>query len=148
MKTRICNQCKTEKPVEDFTYTQKSSTGKLYNLTRTKCLKCRYERQKERLRERFGSDGIRHYVDRRRIFRRYGVTFEEVEKTLQSQNNKCKICELPIQFFTKTYNNRACVDHCHTTNKIRGILCHYCNTGIGYLKDSPTVLQRAIDYLS
>lgn len=149
MKTRFCNKCKSEKPVEDFNATsQISSSGKTVTPIRRTCNQCRRERAKARLKERFGPDGVRHYRDRTHIKRRYGITFEQAEQMLQSQEGKCKICQAQIGFFTKTYNNRACVDHCHTTNKVRGILCHYCNTGIGYLKDSPTVLQRCIVYLS
>ena len=39
------------------------------------------------------------------------------------------------------------VDHCHTTNKVRGILCAACNFGIGKFKDSTALLYLAIDYL-
>lgn len=39
------------------------------------------------------------------------------------------------------------IDHCHTTQKIRGALCRNCNAGIGMLCENPVILQRAIDYL-
>jgi len=40
------------------------------------------------------------------------------------------------------------VDHCHSTDKFRGWLCHSCNRGIGYFEDSTNMMQRAIMYLS
>jgi hypothetical protein len=40
-----------------------------------------------------------------------------------------------------------CLDHCHKTGRVRGMLCPLCNTSLGGFRDSTTVLQRAIDYL-
>ena len=42
---------------------------------------------------------------------------------------------------------RLGVDHCHSTKNIRGLLDAACNTGLGYFRDSPVLLQSAIDYL-
>ncbi len=69
---------------------------------------------------------------------RYGITDDEYKERIAQQDNKCAICELrtPIS-----------VDHCHVTNRIRGILCRQCNTGIGQLNDSPDLLRKAIKYL-
>jgi len=39
------------------------------------------------------------------------------------------------------------VDHCHTSLKVRGILCHHCNILLGGAKDNPTTLSAAITYL-
>ena len=39
------------------------------------------------------------------------------------------------------------VDHCHDTMKVRGLLCHRCNCGIGLLNEDITVLEKAINYL-
>jgi hypothetical protein len=38
-------------------------------------------------------------------------------------------------------------DHDHKTGKTRGYLCHNCNVGLGHFKDSPKLLQKAIEYL-
>jgi len=40
-----------------------------------------------------------------------------------------------------------CVDHCHETDVIRGILCGNCNRGLGLFFDNPTKLASAIKYL-
>ncbi|MCP4994783.1 MAG: hypothetical protein GY934_13530 [Gammaproteobacteria bacterium] len=39
------------------------------------------------------------------------------------------------------------VDHCHRTHAIRGLLCRTCNSGIGLLKDDPTIVAKAAAYL-
>lgn len=73
----------------------------------------------------------------------YGLTMEEYFEILEKQNNSCAICGIEVKPFVKTTH----IDHCHKTNKIRGILCHYCNTGIGSLKDSVAILKKAIEYI-
>ena len=39
------------------------------------------------------------------------------------------------------------MDHCHKTKKIRGLLCHTCNSGLGMFKDNIEYLKNAIKYL-
>jgi hypothetical protein len=70
----------------------------------------------------------------------YNLSMDDFASLLQSQDNKCAICQDP---FSKTPH----VDHDHTTGKIRGLLCNNCNAGIGFLKDSPKLLRLAIEYL-
>lgn len=69
---------------------------------------------------------------------------------LKSQNNKCKICNTELEIAIgrgKFKNNTAVVDHCHKTNKIRGILCSKCNTGLGDFKDNAETIYKAFTYL-
>lgn len=64
------------------------------------------------------------------------------DKLLIAQDNKCAICGVPAVDKHTRY-----VDHDHTTNKVRGILCRRCNMGLGHIKDSLSYLQRAKAYL-
>jgi hypothetical protein len=77
---------------------------------------------------------------------RYGLDYEWFMKTLEDQNNSCKICavELVLDFNS---SNRACVDHNHETGKVRGILCNHCNRAIGLLRDDVKILNNALRYL-
>jgi len=70
---------------------------------------------------------------------KYGLTLEQYEAMLAAQNGKCSIC--------KNAHDKMCVDHCHSSGRIRGILCDPCNTAIGLLKDNPYVVKSARDYL-
>tara|TARA_R110000851_G_scaffold1093_1_gene3801 strand:- start:1093 stop:1539 length:447 start_codon:yes stop_codon:yes gene_type:complete len=73
----------------------------------------------------------------------YGITLVEYNIMLESQGGTCKICDA-----TKETNGRALpVDHCHTTGKIRGILCDTCNRSIGLLGDDIDLLISAAFYL-
>ena len=75
----------------------------------------------------------------------YGITLDEYNKILESQNNACAICNISTSLPTRKFFD---VDHCHKTNKVRGLLCHSCNVGIGFLKDDIQILQKAISYLT
>jgi hypothetical protein len=71
---------------------------------------------------------------------KYGMSIESYEQHIKWQDNKCKICAEP---FTKT----PVVDHCHTNGAIRGLLCSFCNSGLGFFRDNKQALTNAIDYL-
>ena len=78
----------------------------------------------------------------------FGITLEEYETLLQKQNGLCLICKQPETLPAKAGKIRnLAVDHCHKTNKIRGLLCGACNKGIGLLKDDPELLIKATEYL-
>jgi hypothetical protein len=72
----------------------------------------------------------------------YGITPQEFIELLKKQNGVCAIC-----FKSCTAKKSLGVDHNHQTGKIRGLLCHNCNIGIGNLKDDIFLLQRAIEYI-
>lgn len=75
---------------------------------------------------------------------KYGVTEEDYDNMLKAQKNSCAICKKS----TEELGYQLCVDHCHKTNVVRGLLCHNCNKGIGMLQDSIPYLKKAIKYLS
>ena len=76
--------------------------------------------------------------------KKYGLSSEDYKNMLDEQNDKCKIC---LTSFTILDTKHIHVDHCHTTNKIRGILCGMCNLGLGHFKDDIQKLTKAINYL-
>jgi len=81
--------------------------------------------------------------DQRNTERKFGGRSLYLE-LLEQQNGVCKICKNPER--SNRYR-RLCVDHCHTTNKIRGLLCSNCNRALGLFKDNYEVLQAAVEYL-
>lgn len=76
---------------------------------------------------------------------RLGITYREYRAMLEAQDGGCKICGATVE--TRGKRGRLAVDHCHSTLKIRGVLCHRCNSLLGYVDDSPELLRRAADYL-
>jgi hypothetical protein len=79
----------------------------------------------------------------------YGITLVEYENLLVAQNGVCAICRQAETSTDPKLNRprRLAVDHCHTTGKIRGLLCLACNTAIGKLKDDPQLIERAAAYV-
>lgn len=77
----------------------------------------------------------------------FGITLAEYSKMIADQDNKCAICGQPETHKRNGRIKALAVDHCHTTGKIRGLLCSDCNTGIGKMKDDPQVLRKAAEYL-
>lgn len=74
----------------------------------------------------------------------YDLTEEQYEKMLFSQNYSCAIC------FTSEWGGKTGVphvDHNHETGKVRGLLCHGCNTAIGLLKESEDTIMSALNYI-
>lgn len=69
---------------------------------------------------------------------------------LEKQKGLCAICNKPE---TKTHARSKevmplSVDHCHATNRVRGLLCSQCNLMLGLAEDDIAKLQQAIGYLS
>ena len=78
----------------------------------------------------------------------YNLTLEQYDEMLQKQNNVCAICQKSETVKDKTGKvKHLFVDHCHKTNQIRGLLCHRCNMGIGYLQDNFNLCNKASEYL-
>jgi len=69
------------------------------------------------------------------------ATFAEIDAIYREADGKCAICGS-----LRGKRNHA-LDHCHTTGKLRGVLCTACNQGLGHFKDDESLLQNAIDYL-
>jgi hypothetical protein len=76
--------------------------------------------------------------------RKSGWTLDAFNNALAAQDFKCAICFCNLRALPP---KQIHADHCHLTNKRRGVLCHHCNAGIGCLQDDPEILQSAMTYL-
>lgn len=76
--------------------------------------------------------------------RKYGMSLADYDTMLAAQGGCCALC------LSDRPGGRAStfhVDHDHDTGRVRGLLCHNCNRGLGYLGDDPDLLREAADYL-
>lgn len=130
---RRCPGCSLFKPTSEFGPDRRVKNG-----LQSKCRSCCKEYQKK---YRKSSEG-RATANRRVLIKRYGITPNEYDELLESQNGVCAICLQECKS-----GRRLAVDHDHKTGAVRGLLCGSCNRAIGNLQDDPEVLQRALDYL-
>lgn len=73
----------------------------------------------------------------------HGMSLEEYESRLKSQNGLCHLCRCPFKD-----KDGPVLDHNHTTGQFRDFIHRTCNLAIGNLKDSPEMCQMAVDYLT
>ena len=138
----ICNKCFGDKPLELF---RKQTINNTYFLSCNAC-QAKQAREKYALNKALGIKYVKPNAKRTmkhyRI-RKYGITVEDYEAMVLKTEGCCYICDSPPP---PTKSNS--IDHDHKTGKVRGILCHRCNTALGLLEDSVATLKRAITYLS
>ena len=79
-----------------------------------------------------------HYGRKWEVKKKYGLEWEQYLALLDEFNHQCALCG---------ETDDICVDHCHETGKVRGILCRKHNAGIGQLGDTAEDVLRAYEYL-
>ena len=135
LETKSCKVCGESKSLSLFPRDKRMKGGR-----RNQCKTC-WEQQK-----------LKYEVNRKRSSRErqlmmaYGITLADYDRMFQEQHGRCAICgsEDP----GKHKSEHLCVDHDHETGKVRGLLCHPCNRGLGLFKDNTNSLAAAIQYLS
>jgi hypothetical protein len=136
---KICTKCKKVKDISNFS--KKNAKGRKPGL-QPRCKACSIEDVNE-WREKTGEDGLKDFYYKRT----YDMSLEDFNKTFIKQDGKCPLCYKQLNL-RGTSGDRAVVDHCHKSGKVRGILCNECNRGLGYFKDNTMALLNAAAYLT
>jgi hypothetical protein len=125
METELkkCTKCGEPKPLGEYPF----SRGTAHAWRRGECKTCY----------------TRNNVWRNR-FKKYGITREQYDELLRRQNGGCAICGLPEQ---GTRKSQLCVDHCHQTGRIRGLLCQQHNASLGAFGDDLAGVMQVVEYL-
>lgn len=162
--TKVCSICKVEKPSSDFHFAR--TRGRVY--LQGRCVPCGsayFRKYRPANLEAIRSTAracqarrLRDPVKSRQILdsnlrSAYGITVEDFERMVFEQGGSCAICgNVPSIGMSKNgaraKHSRLCVDHDHATGKVRGLLCHGCNVGIGWFGDRVSALRSAADYLT
>jgi hypothetical protein len=66
---------------------------------------------------------------------------------LELQHGRCSICGTNQPGGTRLHRGRFALDHDHDTGRVRGLLCHRCNLGLGFF-NSADLLVAAVSYLA
>lgn len=138
MKT--CSTCKTELSLDMF-HKNRSRKDGLHGDCKA-CVSACNRRWRESNPER--KQVQNKTVNARRYYRRYtlsqyGLTEDGYAQMHALQEGACAIC--------REAQEVLCVDHDHTTSKVRGLLCSRCNQGLGLFRDNRDFLAQAITYL-
>lgn len=130
-----CTKCKEFKPLDSFAFKNKTK-GQM----QSRCKLCFNKVQKERWNNNIngfrdkGRAASRNYNYRNR----YNMPEEIIQQLLNNGEGNCEICGDHTKLF---------VDHNHTTQKYRGLLCRSCNLVLGHAKDNIKTLLAATIYL-
>jgi len=80
-------------------------------------------------------------MEQRRRLRKYGLTQDIYDAMWAAQGHRCAICRT-----NRPGGKGWCIDHCHDSDVVRGILCNNCNSGLGLFKDDANTLRAAAVY--
>lgn len=108
------------------------------------CLLCERTFTREGRAVKYCSSACRRQMATLRLYKRTaGLTETRYREMIQEQAGLCAVCGFP-----PAVRDVLFVDHCHAQNRVRGLICHNCNVGLGNFKDDPARLAAAIDYLA
>lgn len=129
----MCKKCNTDKNSAEFYYRK---DGKISCYT---CKSCTIKKTSEY--QKANPEKKQEWYRKNKL-KQYNLTPEEYQSLYDNQNGLCSICAstCPQQEF-------LCVDHCHITGDVRGLLCKTCNSAIGFLNDDPELVRSALFYL-
>ncbi len=147
-----CRVCDQQKPITEFYKSKRTKDG--YNNICKPCKrsyddchinkenKRKYNREREIKLQRWKSPERQRDQRNRNLKRRYDLTGEQYDSMLTDQQGLCFICKS-----TNKDGRGLSVDHNHTTNEVRALLCGNCNLIVGNCKEDPAILLQVIEYL-
>lgn len=134
MGAKRCWQCKQTLPFEAFGRNRDERDGHA-----ARCKACLKADRKAR------PEVYRKYKRNTHLRVQYNIGIDDFERLMVAAGGRCQICGASGSKSIR--KKHLCIDHDHTTGRIRGILCDTCNRGIGLLGDNPDRIRAAASYL-
>ncbi len=131
MKT--CTKCLNTLPLTEFHRNAATLDGLTYH-----CKECNIKRVRE-WSEKYPEKRKQYNLDK------YSLSLQDLDQMKKDQGYSCAICGIKEE---DTSRKTLFIDHCHDSESVRGLLCHHCNSGLGYFRDNVLSLRKAIDYLT
>jgi hypothetical protein len=141
---KTCTKCLLEKDLDDFPKHHRKKDGSASY--RSYCKVCTVKQNLDNYHNKGGKEQQKARSFKNNL-KKYNITPEDYQRLLEKQNGVCAICYTNKTLRRKVGYNLF-VDHCHTTGKVRGLLCHNCNAGLGHFRDSNSLLENAMRYLN
>ena len=146
--TRRCHRCEHIKVLSRFYANPKDREhGRAWECK--DCTKARSAVRQTSLREELRPEQQRYAREskRRSTARSLGLTPEQLDDLLTSQDGVCAICKRAESLTYRGRVREMALDHCHKTGRVRGLLCAACNQGLGKFDDDPDRLAAAVLYV-
>lgn len=158
VSSKHCRKCDATRPIDEFrAYRYTTVAGRKSVRIATHCLECEkaqklayYQRRRAHLLQKAKDyrarnlDAVRERDrSQRRQWRRrlatYGLTVADYQRMHDEQDGRCAICRKP--------STRLAVDHCHRTNRVRGLLCKPCNLAVGNVLENAETARALVEYV-
>lgn len=151
---KVCSKCKTTKRLEDYFKARHHKDGR-----ESWCKVCKNKRSVEiyaenivharKFRANWRKNNPGYYLTQYWPGKTPDECFAEYTRLLHKQNNVCAICKGIEKHKHALSGNvrKLCVDHCHKTGIVRGLLCSECNRSLGAYRDEPEHLKSLFEYL-
>lgn len=141
-QTKRCFRCKEVKPLSEYVNDKSRADGKC-----NECKDCKRVRSQV-LRGTKAPSGM--YKHREYSMRRmYGIEPIDYLRMYAEQAGKCAVCgaHKAAAGFSNDKHGMLVIDHDHSTNGVRGLLCHECNLLLGYMELKRAYLLNALRYI-
>ncbi len=108
------------------------------------CRSCRNEYSRQYKRKNYSKKpAYKHDMRMRQKAAHYGLAEEQIQALLNEQLGCCAICGKDFGTASRPYH----IDHDHTTEAVRGLLCNTCNTLMGCVDKRQVDPRRIAAYL-
>ena len=163
---KVCTKCKIEKPLTDFykDMQKKDNRGSLCKACKNKVVKKYQEENPQKVKESRHVHYLNNTEDSKRrtkewrednpekygaiireghLKRRYGISRSDWEEMFTFQKGCCKVCGKHQSELKRTLS----VDHCHSTGKVRALLCRQCNAALGFVNEDSFIVLKLMEYI-
>ena len=144
VQSKACTKCGEVKDLSHFHNDRRKPDGKVSTCKPCKAARDKIHFSKEEVKARRNTKEARLKQRNWHLLKQYGITHSEYERMLAEQGGTCSCCPATPDQET---NGVFKVDHCHTTGKVRGLLCNKCNVTLGNVNDDPLLLERLASYV-
>ena len=156
MSSKTCSKCKIEKTLSSF----KLNKAGNYSAWCYECdnilAKNRYASDPEYRAAQLAKNKIRYFQEggkqrkrERQLKKSFGLTIDDYNKKLQTQDGLCAICKKPESSLNAHSSGilPLAIDHDHQTGKVRDLLCSRCNQALGLLREDVEIAKNLVTYI-